>query len=217
MLQRLDVCKPMAMAPKRRPDTAAAAEDYRDAVLLLASVSRVQLRLVSAARRRAQRSGSGFCASLPRRCCTDTHALPQGLHAAPELPAPVPLTDASEAPLLALELHSAGGGAPALASLPPLSADFSAPVPLVEHKFRYASGTDILDRLLNESLELRLVASGSRAVLAAACLDTLAFGLGSSVVEADALPLQPAAHDEPFKVRAERMRRMHARHLTRSS
>lgn len=126
-----------------------------------------------------------------------------GLHASPALQHAEPLQDASAAPALHVELHhSASAGAVVTAALV-LSPDFVL-APNIEHRFRHKKGPDIIDRLINATLELRVCNSSTKVVLAAAPVDLLAFGLGANAIEDDALQLQPAMTDEPFKVRPDR-------------
>lgn len=128
-------------------------------------------------------------------CCR----LQLGLLASPELAAPQPLVDAAAAPSLQLQLHYSTSPAPVASAPVTLEGDLTLPCNL-EAMFKHRKGPDIIDRLINSSLELRLCNSTSKAVLATAVLDLLPFGLGSSRIEDEALPWQPAATDEPVKV-----------------
>lgn len=122
-----------------------------------------------------------------------------GLLASPELAAPEPLVDAAAAPSLQLQLHYSTSPAPMASAPVTLEGDLTLLCNL-EAMFKHRKGPDVIDRLINSSLELRLCNSTSKAVLATAVLDLLPFGLGSSRVEDEALPWQPAATDEPVKV-----------------
>ena len=122
-----------------------------------------------------------------------------GLLASAGLPAPVPLQDASAAPALQIELHHSTATAPVASAPLVLGPDFVL-LSSMEHMFRHKKGPDIIDRLLNSTLELRLCNSSSKAVLATASVDLLPFGLGSCCIEDGALQWQPAVTDEQFKV-----------------
>lgn len=128
-----------------------------------------------------------------------TCRLQLGLLASPALAAPEPLQDAAAAPTLHLELHYSTSPVPVVSAPLNLEPDFTLPCNL-EHMFRHKKGPDVIDRLINSSLELRLCNSSSKAVLATAAVDLLSFGLGSSRIEDGALPWQPVTTDEPFKV-----------------
>lgn len=121
------------------------------------------------------------------------------LLASPELTAPQPVHDASAAPTFHLELLHTTSAAPIVSEPLVLGPDFVL-LSRFEHMFRHKKGPDIIDRLINASLELRICNSSSKAVLASANIDLLPFGLGDSSIEGGALPLQPAATDEQFKV-----------------
>jgi hypothetical protein len=123
----------------------------------------------------------------------------QGLLAAPELLAPEPVADASAAPPLYVELcytcAAPVASAPAIltaASILPVS---------IEHKFRHKKGPDVVDTLINASLDIRVCNCQTKAVLASAVVDLLPFGLGSSEIQDSLLPLQPADTQDAFKVR----------------
>jgi hypothetical protein len=126
-----------------------------------------------------------------------------GLLAAPGLACAEPLQDAGTAPAMHLELHHNG----AISSCGPaaLSADFVlAANNMATHRFRHRKGPDVLDRILNAqrgTVEVRLVNSSSKVMLASGAVDLLPFGLGAGSIQDDALPLQPATTDEPFKAR----------------
>lgn len=80
-----------------------------------------------------------------------------------------------------------------------LTPEFILPVSL-EHKFRHKKGPDVIDAMINASLEVRVCSSQTKTVLASAVIDLLPFGLGSSKIEDSSLTLQPADTREPFKV-----------------
>jgi hypothetical protein len=122
-----------------------------------------------------------------------------GLLASPELAAPQPLEDAAAAPSLQVELHYNTSPVPVVSAPLTLDPDFTLACNL-EHMFKHRKGHDVIDRLINSSLELRLTSSTSRTVLATASVDLLQFGLGSSSIEDGALPWQPATTHEPLKV-----------------
>jgi hypothetical protein len=120
------------------------------------------------------------------------------LLAAPDLLAPEPLADASAAPPLYVELlytHAA----PVACAPATVTAESTLPVSL-EHKFRHKKGPDVIDALINASLEVRVCNSQTKAVLATAVVDLLPFGLGSIEIQDGSLPLQPTDTREPFKV-----------------
>jgi hypothetical protein len=122
-----------------------------------------------------------------------------GLLSSPELSAPQPLSDPAAAPSLHVELHHSTS-TPVVSGPLPLGPDGTL-VCSLEHMFKHKKGPDIIDRLINTSLELRLCNSTSKAVLATASVDLLPFGLGSNSIEDGALEWQPAATNEVFKVR----------------
>lgn len=132
-----------------------------------------------------------------------------GLLASPALAAPEPLQDAAAALTLHLELHYSTSPVPVVSAPLTPESDFALPCNL-EHMFRHKKGPDVIDRLINSSLELRLCNSSSKAVLATAAVDLLPFGLGSSRIEDGALPWQPVTTDEPFKVRSLQPNTLHA-------
>jgi hypothetical protein len=122
----------------------------------------------------------------------------QGLLAAQELLAPESLADAAAAPPLYVELLYTN--AAPVASVPAtLTAEFTLPVN-IEHKFRHKKGPDVVDTLINASLEVRVCNSQTKTVLASAVVDLLPFGLGSSEIQDGLLPLQPADTQDAFKV-----------------
>eukprot|EP00878_Enallax_costatus_P033601 GHUV01037133.1.p1 GENE.GHUV01037133.1~~GHUV01037133.1.p1 ORF type:complete len:392 (+),score=150.00 GHUV01037133.1:444-1619(+) len=121
-----------------------------------------------------------------------------GLLATAEALAPEPLSDAAAAPPLYIELlHDSQ--APAVSAPATLATDFTLPVSL-EYNFRHKKGPDIVDRLINASLEVRLCDSQTRVVLATAAVDLLPFGLGCNEISDNAWPLNPSATEEPVKV-----------------
>lgn len=122
-----------------------------------------------------------------------------GLLASPELATPQPLQDAAAAPSLQVELHYSTSPVPVVSAPVTLDSDLTLTCNL-QHMFKHRKGPDVIDRLINSSLELRLTSSTSRTVLATASVDLLLFGLGSSSYEDGALPWQPATTDEPVKV-----------------
>lgn len=121
-----------------------------------------------------------------------------GLLSSPELSAPQPLSDPAAAASLHVELHHSTS-APVVSGPLSLGPDGTL-VCNLEHMFKHRKGPDIMDRLINASLELRLCNSASKAVLATASVDLLPFGLGSNSIEDGALEWQPAATNEVFKV-----------------
>jgi hypothetical protein len=70
----------------------------------------------------------------------------------------------------------------------------------IEHKFRHKKGPDVVDTLINASLDIRVCNSQTKAVLASAVVDLLPFGLDSSEIQDSLLPLQPADTQDAFKV-----------------
>jgi hypothetical protein len=122
----------------------------------------------------------------------------QGLLAAPELLAPEPVADASAAPPLYVELFYTNA-APVASAPATLTANSILPVS-IEHKFRHKKGPDVVDTLINASLEIGICSSQTKAVLASVAVDLLPFGLGSSEIQDSLLPLQPADTEDAFKV-----------------
>lgn len=177
------------MPPKSKKDLQPVQqEDYAQDVVLLTTVSEARLRLVSI---------TCCCLAVcPGRCSTPSPS--QGLLATAEALVPEPLSDAAAVPQLYAELlHNSQ--APAVSPATTLTNDFILPVSL-EQKFRHRKGPDIVDRLINSSLEIRLRDSQTKVVLATAAVDLLPFGLGSNEIIDKAWPLIPSATEEPIKV-----------------
>lgn len=122
----------------------------------------------------------------------------QGLVATADCLAPEPVSDATAVPALHLELlHS--NMAPVVSAPAAMAPDFTLPIAL-EQKYRHKKGPDIVDRLINSSLEVCLCNSQTKVVLARAAVDLLPFALGIQEICDTALPLVPAATEEAFKV-----------------
>ncbi len=125
----------------------------------------------------------------------------QALRVAPEHKlSPESVTDAVLAPSLHLEMCPAGGEH--VTTVSACMGSDGCYTFNCQQKFKHKKGPDIVDRLLNSKLAIRLVNSSSKAVLASAHVDLLAMGLGHNRLEAE-LPLTvnnaPAA-DDPFTV-----------------
>lgn len=186
------------MPPKSKKDVQPVlVEDFSQDVLLLTTVQDVQLKLVRAAAPSTYLAMHWTQGMVGAKVMT-TDCLPQGLLATHELLAPEPLADASAAPPLYVELLHAN--AAPVASMPAVpTAQHNFPINL-EHKFRHRKGPDVIDTLINSSLEVRVCNSQSKAVLASAVVDLLPFGLGSSNIHDSLLPLHPADTQDAFKV-----------------
>ena len=112
--------------------------------------------------------------------------------------APEPLTNAAAAPSMHIELlHN--NGTPVASPPATLASDFTLPVSM-EQKFRHRKGPDIIDRLINGVLEIRLCNNQTKAVVAMTVIDMLPFGLGSAEICNSSLSLTPVATDDAFKV-----------------
>jgi len=109
-----------------------------------------------------------------------------------------PVTDPGAIPALHIELQHSNQ-APVSAAIPSLSTNFTAHVGL-QHNFKHSKGPDIIDRLINASLDIRLYNSLNNTLLASATLDLLPIGLGSTDFGNPSLPLQPVTSDDALKV-----------------
>lgn len=110
-----------------------------------------------------------------------------------------PLSDATVVPPLYIELLNNDSGPVASTHVTPTTA-FELPLNF-EHKFRHKKGHDVIDRILNTNIQVRLCSSQTNTAIAAAVVDLLPFGLGATEISNESLPLVQESTDDVLKVR----------------
>lgn len=121
----------------------------------------------------------------------------QALFAAEDREVPYALTDPSVAPPFMVELlHLLND--PVITPAASMNADgvyaFN-----FEHKFKHKKGSDIIDRLINSKLDIKISNPQTKLALASGAVDLLAFGLGTNA-ETETIQLVPISTEDNVKV-----------------